>query len=164
MSSASLVRRDHRDLPSTFSFRRVLATVACVASLAVVAACDDDDEPTGLDVDGTYTLAQVNDQTVPVLVSTAFGDVLVTSGTAELDAGNYTGLITYTRDPDSDTPTTSTIALQGEYTEEGDAIEFTDNDLAIGQFTGRLDGNTLTADVNIAAFGITARLTFQRQE
>ncbi len=164
MSSASFVRRDHRHLASTFSFRRVLATVACMASLAVVAACDDDDEPTGLAVDGSYTLAQVNDQTVPVRVSTAIGDVLVTSGTATLESANYSGLITYTRDPDSATPTTSTIALQGEYTTEGDVIEFTDNDLAIGEFTGRLDGNTLTADVNLAAFGITARLAFQRQE
>ena len=164
MSSASFVRRDHRHLASTFSCRRVLATVACVMSLTMVAACDDDDEPTATDVDGTYTLAQVNDQTVPVLVSTASGDVLVTSGSANLESGNYSGLITYTRDPDTDTPTTGTIALQGEYTHEGGAIEFTDNDLAIGEFTGTLEGNTLTADVDVAVFDITARLAFLRQE
>ena len=165
MSSASFVRREHRHLPSTLSPRRVLATVACMAALAMVAACDDDDEPVGPDVEGRYELIQVNSQDLPVRITLSTGDeVTVTSVSATVDAGTYEGLVSYSREQDV-CATTSTIPLAGEYTVEDDQVEFDDNNTLVEDFDGTFEEDVLTATITVETLGIrSALLTLRREE
>jgi hypothetical protein len=146
---------------SPLSLRRALAATALSASLLVVAACDGDDEGTGLGP-RRYALRQVEGfdlPTPPLSASTPFGvvEVVFTGGVLELEPdGTFAATIDFQIDGE---PTSFTPA--GTYEESGSTITF---NIDGQEVAGTISGDQIEIDYPIAELGESANLLFERDD
>ena len=103
-------------------------TAFALALVLPLAACSDDDDPSGPDVEasGTYALASVNGEALPYTLLVSEGDsVEVVDGHIELNVDHtFTDSTTF-RITEGGTITSEVEVYTGSYSQTGNALTFT---------------------------------------
>jgi hypothetical protein len=117
-----------------------------VLALLAVAACGGATEPTQINVVGSYQLKSVAGVALPAPVSppAGYNTATVTAGTLTLNAdGTWSTTATFRLVATNATTTTQAAAI-GIYSAVNGAVSFTTTTGITGNFSGNVNGNTLT--------------------
>ena len=132
------------------------AAVALSTLLALgPAGCGDDNGPTEPRVSlGTYTLVSVNGVALPFTVPNTGSDTVVVQGaTLTLtELGTYTVSVEGTQNSEA----TSVLSDEGTFSQSGSEVTFHSGQFSAVDYTGTINGNTLTITLPAAIVGASS--------
>lgn len=118
-----------------------------LAVVAGLAACEDATDPGG--ISGTYQLIEAEGQSLPAIIfdgETEFGHTTATalSGSLTLRGDRYTERLVVELELDGQSLGENTVVVTGDYTVDGQILEFDPDPAESASFTGTLSGGVLT--------------------
>lgn len=118
-----------------------------LALVTVLAACEDATDPGG--ISGTYELIEAEGQAPPAVIfdgDTEFGHATATahSGTLTLRGDRYTERLVVELELDGQSLGENAVVVTGDYTVDGQILEFDPDPAESAPFTGTLSGGVLT--------------------
>jgi hypothetical protein len=126
-------------------FRTLTRSALALLLLALLPACDSNDDDSLDAFTGTYALATINGNPIPYTVGTDGFEFTFTSGFIRLDSGGTLSFNLAVGEVDGDITTEERITVSGTYTIDGSTITMRLNyDGEIETETGRISADTLT--------------------